>query len=314
MIDSGSRIYVAGHRGLAGSAILRALQARGCVNLILRGHAELDLTRQADVERLFEVERPEYVFIAAAKVGGIHANNTYRADFIYQNLMIEANLIHAAYQYGVKKVMFLASNCIYPKQASQPMSEDLLLTGALEPTNEPYAVAKIAGIKLCDSYNRQHGTDFLCVIPAGLHGLNDNYDPQNSHVLPAMIRRMHEAKQLGHAEVVVWGSGSPRREFMSADDMAQGCLYLMDRFGARETGEFLNMGMGVDFSIRELAEAVARVVGYAGKIVFDTTKPDGVARKLLDSTRIKTLGWQPSIGLEEGLRIAYADFLQRYST
>lgn len=312
MIATDARIHVAGHRGLAGSAIVRALQARGCANLILRGHDELDLTRQTDVERLFETERPEYVFIAAAKVGGIYANNTYRADFIYQNLMIEANLIHAAYRYGVKKLLYLASNCIYPKLAPQPMPEELLLTGALEPTNEPYAIAKIAGIKLCDSYNRQYGTDFMCVIPASLHGLNDNYDPQNSHVLPAMIRRMHEANQRGDAEVTVWGTGNARREFMSADDMAQGCLFLMDRHSAKETGEFLNMGMGVDFSIRELAEAAARVVGYVGKIVFDTSKPDGVARKLLDGSRMKALGWAPHIGLEAGLRVAYADFLERY--
>lgn len=313
-MDKSARIYVAGHRGLAGSALVRGLQQAGYQNLILKTHAELELSDQAAVRAFYAAEKPDYVFIAAAKVGGIQANSANPADFIYRNLMIECNVIHGAFEAGVKKLMYLASNCIYPKLAPQPMPETAMLTGALEPTNEPYAIAKIAGIKLCDAYNRQHGTDFMCVIPASLHGLNDNYDPQHSHVFPAMIRRMHEAKMANHAEVSIWGSGRARREFMSADDMAQACVFLMNQHTAKTTGEFINMGMGIDYSIRELAETTARVVGYAGKLTFDSSKPDGMPQKLLDSRRMRALGWAPSIGLEAGLRVAYEDFLRRYAT
>lgn len=312
-MERNAKIFVAGHRGLVGSALVRRLQAGGYTNLVMRTSAELDLTDQAAVRRFYEQERPEYVFIAAAKVGGIHANNTYPADFIYRNLMIECNLIQGAYQVGVKKLLFLGSTCIYPKLAPQPMKEEHLLTGPLEPTNEPYAVAKIAGIKMCSSFNRQFGTNFFSVMPTNLYGQNDNYHPQDSHVLPALIRRMHEAKERGDAKVTVWGTGNARREFMASDDMADACVFLMERFDAKEIGEFINIGVGSDLSIREVVGLVAKVVGFKGELLFDTTKPDGAPRKLVDSGRLMTLGWKPKIELEAGLKIAYQDFLTNLS-
>ena len=304
-----SRIYVAGHRGLVGSAIVRRLQAGGYRNLITRTHAELDLTHQQAVNRFFESERPEYVFIAAARVGGIYANNTYPAEFVYQNLMIESNIIHAAWRNQAQKLLFLGSSCIYPKHAPQPMKEEHLLTGHLEPTNEAYAIAKIAGIKMCAAYNRQHGTNFLSVMPTNLYGPGDNYDPKNSHVLPALIRRMHEAKTQGLPEVVIWGTGSPRREFLYCDDLADACVFLMERYNAADLGEFVNIGVGREITIRELAELVAEIVGFNGKLTFDTSKPDGTPRKLLDVARMQALGWEAKTGFREGLHQAYEDFL-----
>jgi GDP-L-fucose synthase len=309
-MNSDSKIYVAGHRGLVGSAIVRRLRADGRSNLLLRTHAELDLLDQRTVDEFFGRERPEYVFLAAAKVGGIHANNTYRADFIYQNLMIESNIIHASYRHGVKKLMFLGSSCIYPKHAPQPMKEEHLLTGLLEPTNEPYAIAKIAGIKMCDAYNRQYGTNFMSVMPTNLYGLGDNYDLQNSHVLPALIRKMHEAKQQNAREVVVWGSGTPKREFLYSEDMADACVFLMEKYNAADIGEFVNIGSGREITIRELAELVAGIVGFRGQLVFDASKPDGTPRKLLDVSRLYSLGWKPKTGFREGIAKAYADYLQ----
>ena len=313
-MDRNAKIYIAGHRGLVGSALTRRLQAGGYANLVTRGSAELDLSEQQAVRAFYEAEKPDYVFIAAAKVGGIHANNTYPADFIYRNLMIECNLIHGAYQHGVKKLLFLGSTCIYPKLAPQPMKEEYLLTGALEPTNEPYAVAKIAGIKMCSAYNRQYGTNFMSVMPTNLYGANDNYHPQDSHVLPALIRRMHEAKVRGDKQVTVWGTGNARREFMASDDMADACVFLMEKYDAKALGEFINIGVGYDLTIREVAEVVARVVGYTGELAFDTTKPDGAPRKLVDSARLTALGWRPKDDLEEGLRAAYADYLTTLDT
>ena len=310
-MDRNAKIYVAGHRGLVGSAIMRRLQAGGYNNLVTRGHSELDLTDQQAVQQFYAAEKPDYVFIAAAKVGGIHVNNTYPADFIYRNLMIECNLIHGAYQHGVKKLLFLGSTCIYPKLAPQPMKEEHLLTGPLEPTNEPYAVAKIAGIKMCSAYNRQYGTNFMSVMPTNLYGPNDNYHPQDSHVLPALIRRMHEAKARGDKQATVWGTGNARREFMASDDMADACLFLMERFDAKELGEFINIGVGHDMTIREVVEVVTKVVGFEGELVFDTSKPDGAPRKFIDSARLTALGWQPKTGFEEGLRAAYQDFLRQ---
>jgi GDP-L-fucose synthase len=306
-VNKTSRIYIAGHRGLVGSAILRNLQARGYANFVLRTHAELELERQADVEAFFAQERPEYVFLAAAKVGGIHANNTYPADFIYNNLLIECNIIHAAYAHGVSKLLFLGSSCIYPKHAPQPMKEEYLLTGELEPTNEPYAVAKIAGIKLCQSYNRQYGTDFISVMPTNLYGINDNYHPVNSHVLPALIRRFHEAKVEGRPTVAAWGTGSPRREFMYADDMADACVFLMMNYSGND---FVNIGTGEDITIRELTEMVALTVGYKGEIDWDATKPDGTKQKLLDVSRLHGLGWKHKHSMHEGLISTYQDFLE----
>ena len=311
-MDRNAKIYIAGHRGLVGSALTRRLQAGGYANLVTRGSAELDLSEQQAVRAFYEAEKPDYVFIAAAKVGGIHANNTYPADFIYRNLMIECNLIHGAYQHGVKKLLFLGSTCIYPKLAPQPMKEEYLLTGALEPTNEPYAVAKIAGIKMCSAYNRQYGTNFMSVMPTNLYGANDNYHPQDSHVLPALIRRMHEAKVRGDKQVTVWGTGNARREFMASDDMADACVFLMEKYDAKALGEFINIGVGYDLTIREVVEIVAKVVGYAGELAFDTTKPDGAPRKLIDSSRLNALGWKPKIVLEDGLRAAYQDFLRQH--
>ncbi len=309
-MKSDSNIYVAGHRGLAGSAILRRLQAGGYCNLITRTHVDLDLTQQEAVNRFFESERPEYVFIAAARVGGIYANNAYPAEFIYQNLMIESNIIHAAYRFGVTKLLFLGSSCIYPKYCSQPMKEEHLLSGLLEPTNESYAIAKIAGIKMCAAYNRQFRTNFISAMPTNLYGPGDNYDPKNSHVLPGLIRRMHEAKSRGEPEVAVWGTGEPRREFLYSDDLADACVFLMERYNAADIGEFVNIGVGREITIRALAELVAEVVGFNGKLTFDTSKPDGTPRKLLDVVRMKTLGWEAKTSLREGIRLAYEDFLR----
>lgn len=309
-----SKIYVAGHRGLAGSAIMRRLQKGGYRRVITRTHTELDLTDQAGVRAFFQSERPEYIYIAAARVGGIYANNTYPAEFIYQNLMIEANLIQASYEHGVRKLMFLGSTCIYPKHAPQPMKEEHLLTGLLEPTNEPYAIAKIAGIKMCASYNRQYQTNFLSVMPTNLYGPGDNYDLRNSHVLPALIRKMHEAKERGDAEVSIWGSGTPRREFLYSDDLADACVFLMEHFNSKDIGEFVNIGVGRDASIREIAELVAQVVGFRGRLAFDTSKPDGMPRKLLDVSRLTALGWEPRTELRDGLALAYRDFLDRHTT
>ena len=305
-----SKIYVAGHRGLVGSAISRRLKAGGYSNLLQRTHTELDLLDQRAVDQFFAQERPEYVFLAAAKVGGINANNTYRADFIYQNLMMESNIIHASYRHGAKKLMFLGSSCIYPKHAPQPMMEEYLLTGLLEPTNEPYAIAKIAGIKMCDAYNRQYGTNFMSVMPTNLYGPGDNYDLNISHVLPALIRKMHEAKMQNAKDVVVWGTGSPKREFLYSDDLADACVFLMERYNAADVGEFINIGVGKEITIREAAELIAEVVGFRGQLVFDTSKPDGTPRKLLDVSRLHALGWQAKIGFREGIAKAYADFLQ----
>ena len=305
-VTRAARIFVAGHRGMVGSAIVRRLRRGGYDNLLLRGRDELDLTDQAAVERFFATERPDYVFIAAAKVGGIQANNTFRAEFLYQNLMIESNVIHAAWRAGVQRLLFLGSSCIYPRDCPQPIREEYLLTGPLEPTNEPYAIAKIAGIKLCESYNRQYGTRYVSAMPTNLYGPNDNYDLASSHVLPALIRKAHEAKARGDSELVVWGSGRPLREFLYVDDMADACVFLMES-GISE-GLF-NVGTGSDVSIRELAQTVMDVVGFQGRIVFDASKPDGTPRKLLDVGRLDELGWRAATGLREGIALAYRDFL-----
>ena len=305
-----SKIYVAGHRGLAGSAIARRLMAGGYSNIVHRTHAELDLTDQKTVRAFFESEKPEYVILAAGKVGGIYANNTYRAEFIYQNLMMECNVIHASFEHEVQKLLFLGSSCIYPKHAPQPMKEEHLLSGVLEPTNEPYAIAKIAGIKMCASYNRQYGSNFMSVMPTNLYGPGDNYDLKNSHVLPALIRKIHEAKTQGAKEVIVWGSGAPKREFLYSDDLADACVFLMEKYNASDVGEFVNIGVGREITIRELAELVADVVGFRGMLVFDGSKPDGSPRKLLDVSRLQALGWQAKTGFREGITKAYSDFLQ----
>ena len=302
-IGVGSRVYVAGHRGMVGSAILRRLQADGYGNLVTRARAELDLLDQASVHRFLADAKPDYIFIAAARVGGIQANNQQRADFLYENLQIQNNLIHGAHLAGVQRLMFLGSSCIYPRDCAQPIKEDYLLTGPLEPTNEPYAIAKIAGIKLCESYNRQHGRRYVSVMPTNLYGPNDNYDLASSHVLPALLRKAHEAKSRGDAEFVVWGSGTPRREFLHVDDLAVACVHLM-RTGY--DGPLVNIGTGEDVTIRELAETVMRVVGFAGRIVFDASKPDGTPRKLLDVSRAHALGWRARIELEEGIAGTYA--------
>lgn len=318
-----SKIYVAGHRGMVGSAIVRMLQQEGQQQIITRQHSELDLTEQAAVRAFFEEEKPDQVYLAAAKVGGIHANNTYPADFIYDNLMIEANIIDAAFRNGVKKLLFLGSSCIYPKMAVQPMKEDALLTGLLEPTNEPYALAKIAGIKLCESYNRQfgasHGIDYRSVMPTNLYGPGDNYHGENSHVIPALIRRFHEAKEQGVPNVTIWGSGTPRREFLYVDDMARACLHVMKLPQAtyneqtRPMLSHINVGFGDDVTIGELARLIRHVVGYEGNMSFDPTKPDGTMRKLMDSSRLQSLGWKARVSLEDGLKMAYQDFLQSSS-
>ncbi len=313
------KIYVAGHRGMVGSAICRALQAQGNTNLVTRTHAELDLTHQAAVQTFFAQEKPDQVYLAAAKVGGIHANNTYPADFIYQNLMLQANVIEGAFRNGVQKLLFLGSSCIYPRMAPQPMREDALLTGTLEPTNEPYAIAKIAGIKLCESYNRQygasHGVDYRSVMPTNLYGPGDNYHPENSHVIPALIRRFHEAKVNSAPSVAIWGTGAPRREFLYVDDMASASVHVMQlpkaTYDQHTTPmqSHINVGSGSDVTIAEVAQAIAQTVGYTGRIEFDTTKPDGAPRKWMDSTRLNNLGWQAQVKLHDGLARAYQDFL-----
>lgn len=323
-MDKQAKIYIAGHRGLVGSAIVKNLHSQGYLNLLTRTHAELDLTDQAATGRFFTNEKPDYVFLAAAKVGGIMANNTYPADFIRDNLNIQNNIIHAAYQNQVKRLMFLGSSCIYPKLAPQPMLETCLLTGALEPTNRPYALAKIAGIEMCWSYNRQYGTQYLAVMPTNLYGPGDNYHPQNSHVIPALIRKFHEAKLAGAAEVVVWGTGTPRREFLYNEDMADACVFLMnlpdDRYntllGSDESvsGQFqpplVNVGVGFDITIKELAEHVGKVVGFEGSIVYDTTKPDGTMRKLMDVSLLSSMGWKAQTSFDQGLKHAYEDFVR----
>jgi len=309
------KIYVAGHRGMVGSALVRQLEARGDCEVVVRTHRELDLTDQAAVAGFMQAEKPDAVILAAAKVGGIWANNTYPAEFIYENLMIESNIVHQAYRSGVKRLLFLGSSCIYPKFAEQPMREDALLTGVLEATNEPYAVAKIAGIKLCESYNRQYGVDYRSVMPTNLYGPNDNFHPENSHVIPAMMRRFHEAKLDNAHEVVVWGSGKPMREFLHVDDMAAASLFVLELNEAAYQANtapmlsHINVGTGRDVTIRELAETMARVVGFKGQIGFDTTKPDGTPRKLMDVSRLADMGWRASIDLEQGLRDTYAWFL-----
>jgi GDP-L-fucose synthase len=307
-MKTSSLIYIAGHTGMVGSAIHRELLKKGFNNIITAGSKELDITRQADVNSFFEKNRPEFVFIAAARVGGIHANNTYRAQFIYENLLIEANIIHASYLYGVTKLLFLGSSCIYPKFAPQPMKEEHMLTGILEPTNEPYAIAKIAGLKMCDAYRAQYDCNFISVIPTNLYGINDNYHPENSHVLPALIRRFHEAKIVNAPEVVVWGTGSPLREFMFADDLADACLFLMQNHN--ETG-WINIGTGDEVSIKQIAELVKEVVEYSGKITFDNTKPDGTSRKLLDVSKLHSMGWKHKTTLKDGIEIAYDDFKKK---
>ena len=310
-----SKIYVAGHRGLVGSAIVRCLRQKGFDNILTRTHSELDLKDQRAVMAFFRDERPEYVFLAAAKVGGIYANNTYPADFIYDNLMIEANVIHSAFSYGVKRLIFLGSSCIYPKFAPQPMKEEVLLTGKLEPTNEPYAIAKIAGIKLCESYNRQHGTDFRSLMPTNLYGPGDNFHPTDSHVIPALIRRFHEAKVKNLNEVVVWGTGKARREFLYVDDLADACLFVMQlplntyRSVTEPMCSHINVGTGFDLSIKELASLIGEVTGFEGKIIFDPSKPDGTPRKLLDTSKIKKLGWEHKTDLKDGLRMTYEWYL-----
>lgn len=311
MFDINSKIYVAGHRGLVGSAITRLLHRRGYKNIITRTRLELDLTNQHDVMDFFSSEKPDYTILAAAKVGGIYANNTYPAEFIYVNIMIEANVIHASYLNNVQRLLFLGSSCIYPKTVAQPMREEALLTGTLEPTNEPYAIAKIAGIKLCESYNRQYGTDYRSVMPTNLYGQGDNFHPENAHVIPALLRRFHEAKQRNDSHVVVWGSGKPKREFLHVDDMASASVHVLELEKGRYLADtesmlsHINIGSGVECTIQELAETIKVIVGYKGKVLFDTSKPDGSPRKLMNIDRIKRLGWNPNITLENGLRETY---------
>jgi len=310
------KIYIAGHRGLVGSAIVRQLEDRGFTNLLMRTHKELDLTNQAQVQNFFQQEKPDYVILAAAKVGGIHANNTYPADFIYQNMMIEANVINSAYESKVKRLLFLGSTCIYPKAVEQPMREDALLTDVLESTNEPYALAKIAGIKLCESYNRQYGTDFRSVMPTNLYGINDNFHPENSHVMPALMQRFHQAKINNDDEVVVWGTGNAMREFLYVDDMAQASLFVLEldeqtyKDNTQPMLSHINVGTGRDTTIREMAEMMKQVVGYEGKLTFDATKPDGAPRKLIDITRLKRMGWEYSVNLKDGLVDTYKWYLE----
>lgn len=313
-MQKNSKIYIAGNRGMVGSAIVRKLEAEGFNNLLLRTSSELDLRDQQSVKQFFASEKPEYVFLAAAKVGGIQANNTYRADFIYENLMIEANVIHAAYEQGVKKLLFLGSSCIYPKLAPQPLKESYLLSGFLEPTNQPYAIAKIAGIELCDAYRRQYGCDFIAAMPTNLYGPNDNYDLQKSHVLPALLRKFMTAVELGEPAVTIWGSGQPLREFLHVNDMASACLFLMQQVSVNSVaaGELAmwNVGVGSDISIADLAKMIAKITGFTGTIQFDPSKPDGTPRKLMDVSRLKALGWEASIGLEEGIRLVYEGLLR----
>jgi GDP-L-fucose synthase len=320
------KIFVAGHRGLVGSALVRNLRAMGYDNLLLRTHVELELTDQGATADFFAQEKPDYVFLAAAKVGGIYANNTYPAEFVYSNLVIQTNVIHAAYENHVKRLIFLGSSCIYPRDCPQPIKESYLLTGPLEPTNRPYALAKIAGIEMCWSYNRQYGTKYLSVMPTNLYGPGDNYHPDNSHVIPALLRKFHEAKIAGAQEVVIWGSGTPRREFLFSEDMADACVYLMcledgayrSLLGGDESVNhcfeppLINIGMGEDVTIKHLAELIGGIVGYSGKIVFDTSKPDGTPRKLLDVSRLRSSGWEAKVSLQDGLRMAYRDFLASF--
>lgn len=305
-----AKIYVAGHRGMVGSAIVRELQRLGYENIVTRSSAEVDLRNQASVEAFYREEKPDYVFVAAAKVGGILANNTYWAEFLYDNLSIQNNLIHNAYVFGVKKLLFLGSSCIYPKLAPQPLKEDYLLSGYLEPTNEPYAIAKITGIKMCEAYRDQYGCNFISAMPTNMYGPNDNYHPENSHVLPALIRKFHEAKESGAPDVIVWGDGSPMREFLYADDLANALVYLMLNYNEKE---FVNVGYGSDITIGDLAKTVARIVGFNGNIVFDSSKPNGTPKKLMDSGRLFATGWKPKTDLHSGIEMAYADFLTKHS-
>ncbi len=309
-MEKQAKIYVAGHRGMVGSAIVRKLQGLGYTNLVLKTSAELDLRDQVKVAEFFASEKPDYVFLAAAKVGGIVANNTYRADFLYENLAIQNNIIHSSFVNKVKKLMFLGSSCIYPKLAPQPLKESYLLSGYLEETNEPYAIAKIAGIKMCEAYRAQYGCDFISVMPTNLYGPNDNYDLENSHVLPAMIRKFHEAKERGEASMTLWGSGAPMREFLHADDLAEACVYLMETYS---DAELVNIGTGIDVTIKELAETVKEIVGFTGDIQWDRTRPDGTPRKLMDVSKLHSLGWKHKIELKEGISLAYQDFLTNVS-
>ncbi|MET4138520.1 GDP-L-fucose synthase [Pedobacter sp. UYP1] len=308
-MEKSAKIYIAGHRGMVGSAIHRKLLSEGYTNLVTRTSSELDLRNQQAVTDFFATEKPDYVFLAAAKVGGIIANNTYRADFLYENLSIQNNVIHQAYETGVKKLMFLGSSCIYPKLAPQPLKEEYLLTGLLEETNEPYAIAKIAGIKLCDAYRAQYNCNFISVMPTNLYGYNDNYHPQNSHVLPALIRKFHEAKVNGTPEVVIWGSGSPMREFLFADDLANACYFLMQNYNEPH---LINIGTGEDLTIKDLALLVKKVTGFEGELTFDSTKPDGTPRKLMDVSKLHSLGWKHQVELEQGIHLAYQDFLAKH--
>lgn len=309
-MEKEAKIYVAGHRGMVGSAIVRELQNKGYHNIVTKTSKELDLRSQDAVRSFYETEKPQYVFVAAAKVGGIHANNIYRAEFLYDNLMIQNNLIHFAYESGVKKLLFLGSSCIYPKLAEQPLKEDYLLSGYLESTNEPYAIAKITGIKMCEAYRDQYGCNFISAMPTNLYGPNDYYHPENSHVLPALIRKFHEAKVSSKEEVEVWGDGTPMREFLYADDLANALVYLMENYNEKQ---FVNVGYGSDVTIKELAETVAKVVGFDGGMKYDSSKPNGTPRKLMDSSRLFSTGWKPRTNLEEGIRLAYQDFLNRYT-
>jgi GDP-L-fucose synthase len=306
-MEKDSKIYVAGHRGMVGSALVRKLKKEGYHNLVLSSSMDLDLRNQQAVADFFEQEKPTYVFLAAAKVGGIQANNVYRAEFLYDNLMIESNVIHQAWKSGVRKLLFLGSSCIYPKLAPQPLKEEYLLTGLLESTNEPYAIAKIAGIKLCEAYRTQYGCNFISAMPTNLYGPNDNYDLNNSHVLPALLRKFHEAKASGTGDVQIWGTGTPRREFLHVDDLADACYFLMQQYN--EPG-FINIGIGADIPIRELADMISEVVGYKGKLVFDASKPDGTPRKLMDVSKLKALGWKANIPLNEGIRQVYQDYMK----
>jgi len=308
-MNKDNKIYIAGHKGMVGSAILRKLQSEGYANIITRSSASLDLRNQAQTAEFFEQEKPDYVFLAAAKVGGILANSLYGADFLYDNLQIQNNIIHSSYLSGVKKLLFLGSSCIYPKMAPQPIKEEYLLTGLLEPTNEPYAIAKIAGIKMCDAYRAQYGCNYISVMPTNLYGYNDNYHPKNSHVLPALIRRFHEAKVQNLDSVVIWGTGTPKREFLFADNLAEACIYLMQNYN--EAG-LVNIGTGEDISIKDLALLISKTIGFSGEIVFDTSMPDGTPKKLLDVSKLHNLGWKHSIELEEGIALAYQDFLNVY--
>ncbi|WP_455145298.1 GDP-L-fucose synthase family protein [Brachyspira pilosicoli] len=307
------KIYIAGHRGLVGSAIDRMLTKKGYSNIIRKTHSELDLRDRKKVFEFFEKEKPEWVFLSAAKVGGIYANNTYPVDFLLYNLQIQNNIIEASYTYGVEKLMFLGSSCIYPKECPQPIKEEYLLSGYLESTNQPYALAKITGIELCESYNRQYNTNYIAVMPCNLYGINDNYHPENAHVIPMLIRRFHEAKINNVKETVIWGSGTPLREFMCSDDLAEACIYLMENKNAKDIGKFINIGSGKEVTIKELAELIKKVVGFTGEIKLDSSKPDGTMRKLLDVSKINSLGWKYKTELEDGLKIAYEDFLKNYN-